>query len=293
MVRLVVSLVGGAAACAVTFLLVILTDTGTDLAATLHWAAALSFAAGLAVGGHAPRRAWTYGAAVALGNVAPIVVLSWTGVALTGALWSISAIATGVLMVAAGVLVRRSWTVGRSRHALAALAGAATVLLSGTFILVPFVLRAISIERSSRPIPPVTMSSCDGAAIASSAWTGRVTVLSFWATWCAPCRAELPELRALHERYRDDPRVEFLAVNPGRGGDTPAAALEFMRAHASDLPCAFAGEQVADALGVGALPSLMLVDPRGQLRLTHHGYDESEPLADIIAEEIDGLLAER
>jgi thiol-disulfide isomerase/thioredoxin len=293
MVRLFLCLVGGAAACAVTFLLVVLTDTGTDLAATLHWAAALSFAAGLAAGGGPAARAWTCGAAAMLGTVAPIVVLSWTGVALTGPLWSISSIATGVLTVAAGVLVRRFWILGRRGHALAALACAATVLLSGTFLLIPLVLRAISIERTSRPLPSVTMSSCDGAAIPSSAWAGRVTVLSFWATWCAPCRAELPELRALHERYRDDPRVEFLAVNPGRGGDTPAAALEFMRTHASDLPCAFAGDQVADALGVGGLPSLMVVDPRGHLRVTHHGYDESEPLADIIAEEIDSLLAER
>src|SRR5262245_36607035 len=65
------------------------------------------------------------------------------------------------------------------------------------------------------PAPPLTLERVlqapDGASASWSALSGKVVVLEFWATWCAPCMAAVPHLNELAEKYRDRP-VQFLAI---------------------------------------------------------------------------------
>jgi len=283
----------GLAACGAQVGLSIAMDAGADLARVLATTALLFLTAGLFAGGARLRAAaWSRGAGVVLGGAAPLVALAAAGIAY-GGVWGPSLIAVMALMVAAGIGARRSWVSGGRWRAVAVAAGAAAVVGAGVQFALPPLLSRAMIERSDRPIEAVELVSFDGSRISSASWTGKVTVLAFWATWCMPCRAELPELQALHARFRDDPRVEFLAVNAGWGGDTLDAAREFARVHEWNLPTAFSeGGAAATALGVEQLPSLVLIDRSGRRRLNHRGYDRSEPLGRIIGHEIDRLLAE-
>ena len=57
-------------------------------------------------------------------------------------------------------------------------------------------------------------------AVTSSHLRGRTVVLAFWATWCPPCRQELPEVQKVYDRYRENTKVAFYVVGEGWEGDT-------------------------------------------------------------------------
>src|SRR5579862_1756358 len=56
-------------------------------------------------------------------------------------------------------------------------------------------------------VKPISMQTLDGRTISSGDWHGKVTLVNFWATWCPPCRAEIPDLIALQEKYRDQLQI--------------------------------------------------------------------------------------
>ena len=85
----------------------------------------------------------------------------------------------------------------------------------------------------------------------------------------------------------------FWAVDADWEGETPAKAQRFFAKEKFILPWAFDNGGAARALGVDALPTLILLDKDGRVRLTHYGYDASENIAKLISTEINGLLAGR
>jgi len=124
-------------------------------------------------------------------------------------------------------------------------------------------------------------------------------VIDFWATWCAPCQHELPELEGLYRRFSGDRRVAFYAVDvseadtPDERGDTPAQASEFLRKHGYRMPLAFdAGGRAAKALHAHGLPTLLVLDRSGRVRLRHVGFVGAEDLGATLAGTVEKLLAE-
>lgn len=71
--------------------------------------------------------------------------------------------------------------------------------------------------RQDAPAPAFTATTVDGGPVALSDYAGQIVVLNMWATWCSPCRAEMPDLERVWQRYRDD-GVVILAVNQGESG---------------------------------------------------------------------------
>src|SRR5580692_9754482 len=65
-------------------------------------------------------------------------------------------------------------------------------------------------------VKAITMRTIDGETISSGDWHGKVTLVNFWATWCPPCRAEIPDLVALQDKYRD--KLQVIGISQDETG---------------------------------------------------------------------------
>ena len=108
----------------------------------------------------------------------------------------------------------------------------------------------------------------DGRRVASAEWRDKVTLVNFWATWCGPCRAEIPDLIALQEKYRD--RLQIIGVSLDEA--PPETVRAFVRANHFNYPVVMATREITRAFpGVFALPTTFVVDPQGRVVQKHVG----------------------
>ncbi|MBC8072370.1 MAG: TlpA family protein disulfide reductase [Deltaproteobacteria bacterium] len=123
---------------------------------------------------------------------------------------------------------------------------------------------------SGKPAPALAGKTVDGEPFELTALRGQVVLVNVWATWCAPCREELPELRALHEAHA---ARGFTVV--GVSVDRPAALRQVVQMADSfglTYPIVFDPEsRVANAWNVHGYPTSFLVDRDGNLRWRRDG----------------------
>ena len=114
---------------------------------------------------------------------------------------------------------------------------------------------------------------------------GRVVLVDFWASWCAPCKRTLPELARLRARH---PGVIILAVSID---EERAKAERFLTGQDSSLVALHDSKQkVAEAYDLKGMPAAVLIDKRGLLRYRHDGYLEKDLPA--LEKEVEGLMGE-
>lgn len=180
----------------------------------------------------------------------------------------------------------------RTRRAVPAAATVAVmavlILLAGKYLPIPS-LPSPGMRTMDTPAPPLTLSMLDGAPISLGSLKGHVIVLDFWGTWCEPCMAEMPAVLKVHRRYQANNDVAFFAVNTGWHDDTADKVRDTVKRSHMDIPVAF-DTAAAKGFGVQALPTLIIIDRRGHIRMENTGYSETEPLESDLAEQIDQLL---
>ncbi len=128
------------------------------------------------------------------------------------------------------------------------------------------------------------------------AFTGKVTLLNFWGTWCPPCRRELPGLARLATRLTDDPRFQLVAVSCGGAGpddlaEITATTAEFLASQRLALdawadPDGLARTILAASFGFGAYPTTYLIGPDATVRAVWTGYrarDEADMAAAVVS----------
>jgi peroxiredoxin len=126
-----------------------------------------------------------------------------------------------------------------------------------------------SAENLSGPAPDFDLMSMDGSRVQLSDLEGQVVMVNFWATWCAPCREEMPHLEALYQRY-SDLGFTLLGVNVE---EDSSGADEFFSETPVSFPILFDPENnVSELYDVVAMPSTVMIDRTGQMRFIHHGY---------------------
>ncbi len=117
--------------------------------------------------------------------------------------------------------------------------------------------------------PDFALKSSTGENLRLSEYRGNVVMINFWATWCGPCRQEMPLLDELYTRYE---RVGFslLGVNID---DDSRRAMQMIEDLGVNFPVLFdARKEVSELYEVEAMPVTVLVDREGNVRYVHHGY---------------------
>jgi peroxiredoxin len=107
-----------------------------------------------------------------------------------------------------------------------------------------------------------TLPLLTGESVSLSGLRGKVVFLNFWATWCPPCRAEMPDMETVHQRLTGK-GLEILAVDSGEKSATVAA---FIKRSGFTFPVALdADGRVGAAYGVSAIPTTYLIDRQGRI----------------------------
>lgn len=139
----------------------------------------------------------------------------------------------------------------------AALAGFATVALPAV--------------TASTIAPDFTLRTMGGPNLRLHEQRGRVVLLNFWATWCGPCREEMPHLNRLYEKYRSSGFVT-LGVNID---DEPAKAAELAAKLGVKFPVLLdTDKKVSKVYDMGGMPATVVIDRDGRVRFLHKGYRE-------------------
>jgi peroxiredoxin len=122
---------------------------------------------------------------------------------------------------------------------------------------------------TGQPAPDFALKSATGENLRLSEYRGEVVMINFWATWCGPCRQEMPLLDDLHKRYS---RVGFrlLGVNID---DDARRAMQMVEELGVSFPVLFDDTKAVSKLyQVEAMPVTILLDRAGTVRYIHHGY---------------------
>ncbi|MFZ5538396.1 MAG: peroxiredoxin family protein [Pseudomonadota bacterium] len=117
--------------------------------------------------------------------------------------------------------------------------------------------------------PDFTLPAIGGTNLRLQEQRGRVVMVNFWATWCGPCRVEMPHLNRLYEKYRGSGFVLF-GVNID---EEPRKAADLASKLGLRFPVLFDVEKKVSRLyDLSAMPSTVLIDRDGRVRYIHRGY---------------------
>jgi peroxiredoxin len=119
------------------------------------------------------------------------------------------------------------------------------------------------------PAPDFSLHAMSGPNMRLKDQRGRVVMVNFWATWCAPCQQEMPQLNRLYQKYRSSGFV-LLGVNVD---DDSSKAADLATKLGITFPVLLdADKTVSKLYDVSTMPSTMLIDRDGKVRYVHRGY---------------------
>jgi peroxiredoxin len=121
--------------------------------------------------------------------------------------------------------------------------------------------------------PDFTLKSLDGKNLKLSEMTGNVVLINFWASWCGPCREEMPLLNALHNKYEP---LGFTVLGVNVEEDV-RGAKGFLKNFPVDFPVLLDNtNRVSKQYKVIAMPTTVVVDRDGNMRYLHQGYKSGD-----------------
>ena len=135
------------------------------------------------------------------------------------------------------------------------------------------ILTSVEAATISGPAPDFTLKSLDGKNLKLSEMAGNVVLINFWASWCGPCREEMPLLNALHNKYQAL-GFSVIGVNVEEQSQN---AKSFIAERPVDFPILLdSNNTVSKLYDVIAMPTTVVVDRDGNMRFLHQGYQQGD-----------------
>jgi len=135
------------------------------------------------------------------------------------------------------------------------------------------------------PVPEFTITGLDSTIISARDLTGKVTVISFFATWCPPCRKELPHMNNLYKKYKNDSEVRFIIASTDKD---EYLVRPFIEEYGYEFPVYYA-DGIQRDFHVKGIPSLFVIDKQGVIRYKKVGFDPDEEFEKIMTWYIEEL----
>ncbi|MDD5200400.1 MAG: TlpA disulfide reductase family protein [Terrimicrobiaceae bacterium] len=130
---------------------------------------------------------------------------------------------------------------------------------------------------ASQKAPEWELKDVDGKTVKSSDFAGKVVILDFWATWCPPCKLEIPGFAELQKKYGKQGLV-VVGVSLDEGG--PEGVRSFMKQFAMNYPVLMGNAKIAqDFGGMEAIPTTFIIDRKGNIAGGHVGFTPKETFA--------------
>lgn len=130
--------------------------------------------------------------------------------------------------------------------------------------------------------PQFTLTDIEGNPVSLSKLRGKVVILDFWATWCPPCRMEIPDLIALQKQYGSQ-GLQIIGI----GLDEKNTVASFVKQHGINYPVAIGTDEVSNLFGgISGIPTTFIIDKQGNIQNKFEGYTKKN----VFEKEIKKLL---
>ena len=143
---------------------------------------------------------------------------------------------------------------------------------------------AINKADSTKNIVPVknfNYTDLHGNISSISSLKGQVVFINFWASWCPPCRAEMPSINNLYLKFKDNSRITFLFFNED---NDKGKALAYLQKNNFRMPLFFTFDSIPEDIFTGSLPTTIVLNKKGEMVFKHEGmagYDTKQFIEDL------------
>jgi thiol-disulfide isomerase/thioredoxin len=121
-----------------------------------------------------------------------------------------------------------------------------------------------------------SFTDANGKISSTADLRGKVVFINFWASWCPPCRAEMPSLEKLYQQLKDDDRFVFLFINEDEDKNK---AIQYLEKNHFSMPLFYTSGSVPPEIYTGNLPTTIVLNKEGKIVLKHKGmaaYDSEQ-----------------
>lgn len=123
-------------------------------------------------------------------------------------------------------------------------------------------------DKSLPEAQPFLFTDADGKTASTADLKDKVVFINFWASWCPPCRAEMPDLQKLYEKLKDDKRFVFLFINEDQERNK---GIQYLSKNHFSLPFYNRAGDVSREIFSGSLPTTVVINKEGKIVLKHEG----------------------
>jgi cytochrome c biogenesis protein CcmG/thiol:disulfide interchange protein DsbE len=152
--------------------------------------------------------------------------------------------------------------------------------IKNLFTILGLVLSSAFLLANGSPFPSVAIKTLDGKSVNIQDYTnsGKITVVSFWASWCTPCKRELDAINEVYSEWSDKYGIQLLAItiDDARGLSKVPAMVKSKGWEFTVL--ADSKQELQRALNFQTIPQTFLINKNGEIVYTHNGYNPGDEL---------------